>query len=35
MVNSFTSYLNRYTTVSPEHEAAFVEVRKPRIVPKM
>jgi len=25
MVNSFTSHLNRYTTVSPEHEAAFDE----------
>jgi hypothetical protein len=25
MVNSFIPYLNRYTTVSPEHEVAFDE----------
>lgn len=25
MVNSFIPYLNRYTTISPEHEAAFDE----------
>ena len=25
MVNSFIPYLNRYTTLSPEHEAAFDE----------
>ena len=24
-LNPFISYLNRYTTVSPEHEAAFDE----------
>ena len=24
-INSFISYLNRYTTASPDHEAAFDE----------